>query len=82
VIVDGAVYIPLLTVPTAGDSDQLTPVLVVPLIVAENCFDCPALNDTAVGESNIETEELGVNEMVAVAVLVASAALMAVSITD
>ena len=70
----------MLTVPTAGESDQLTPVLVVPLTEATNCADWPPLNDTLVGDSETVIAG-GTREMVAVADLVPSAALTAVTVT-
>ena len=37
------------TVPTAGLTDQVTPVLVVPLTAAVNCWFCETLSDAVVG---------------------------------
>jgi hypothetical protein len=65
-------------VPTAGLSDQVTAVLVVPVTVAENCWVCEAVSDTVVGVT--ETATTGTSVTVAVAVLVASAALVAVMV--
>ena len=72
----------MLTVPTAGESDQLTPVLVVPVTEATNCTDWPPLNDTLVGDTETLTAGAGgfrVTE--AEALLVASATLVAVNVT-
>ena len=50
VIVAGAVYKPAAdTVPTLGDKDQLTAVLVAPVTVAVNCWVCDSCNETAAG---------------------------------
>ena len=37
----GAVYNPFTTVPTAGDTDQVTLVFALPVTTAVNCCDCP-----------------------------------------
>lgn len=37
------------SVPTAGLTDQVTPVLVVPITAAVNCWLCEALSDAVVG---------------------------------
>jgi len=44
-IVAGAVYRPFSTAPTLGLSDQVTAVLELPLTVAVNCFDWPAVSE-------------------------------------
>ena len=64
--------------PTEGDIDQLTAVLLVPLTLAVIVVDCPPLSEALAGVSVMET---GVSEILAVAVLVASAALAAVMVT-
>jgi len=49
-IVAGAVYRPVLeSAPTAGLSDQVTLVLLVPVTVAVNCWLCEAVRFTEVG---------------------------------
>ena len=49
-IVAGAVYRPVLeSAPTAGLSDQVTLVLLVPVTVAVNCWVCEAVRFTEVG---------------------------------
>jgi hypothetical protein len=78
VIVAGAVYNPpLVTVPKFGDKTYITPVLLDPVTVALNCCVWFTLNDADVGASVIVT---GMSVMVAVAVLVLSAELVAVSV--
>ena len=78
----GAVYRPLLTVPTAGESDQVTPVLVVPLTEATNCTDWPPLNDALLGDSETAIAGGGgFRVMEDVSFLVASATLVAVNVT-
>ena len=78
----GAVYKPFVTVPIAGESDQLTPVLVLPLIFAVNCCDCAEERDAEVGVKEIATAGGGCEiDILAVAVLVGSAVLVAVSVT-
>jgi len=54
-IVAGAVYRPLTTVPKLGLSDQVTAVSELPLTVAANCFDWPAVRDGALGLSEMLT---------------------------
>ena len=74
----------MLTVPTAGVSDQLTPVFVVPPTVAVNCLDCPPEREAVVGDTPIVTEVagvVGIRDMVALADFDESAALVAVSVT-
>ena len=55
VIVDGALYSPLLTVPTCGETVHTTPVLEVPPIAAENCCDCPLPRAIELGDNEIVT---------------------------
>jgi hypothetical protein len=81
VIVAGAVYNPFVTVPIAGVSDQVTPVLVVPLTEAVNCCACPALTDVNVGNTDIKIGVGGVRDIVADAAFVGSAILVAVNMT-
>src|SRR5689334_4064475 len=55
---DGAVYSPvLLSVPTCGLSDQVTPRLLVPETVAVNCCVCEACRVAVVGLTWIPTPE-------------------------
>ena len=63
----------------AGDSDQFTLVLVVPVTDAVNCWDCPPESEIVDGES--VTPTAGTSEMTALALLVGSATLVAVNIT-
>jgi hypothetical protein len=60
--------------------DQFTAVLLDPVTVALSVVDCPLVSEAVVGVRLIETE--GVNEIFAVALLVLSAALVAVTVTD
>jgi hypothetical protein len=69
----------LVKVPTDGDSDQLTPVLLAPLTVAWMVVDCPPVSEAAEGVTVIDTE--GTNDIDALALLVPSAALVAVTVT-
>jgi hypothetical protein len=66
------------TAPTEGDTDHVTAVLLDPVTVPVNCCVCPALNVADVGETVIVT---GVSVTVALAFFVASAALVAVTVT-
>ena len=67
------------SVPTVGESDQFTPVLLDPVIVAVSVVDCPWESEAAEGETVMPT---GDNVIVALALLVASAALEAFTVTD
>ena len=69
----------MLTVPTDGDTDQFTLVLLVPLTVALSVVDCPPVRKADEGVTVIDTE--GVSHIDALAVLVPSAALAAVTVT-
>ena len=65
--------------PTWGEIDQVTEVLAEPVTVDENCWgDDEAVMLTLAGEAEIVTT--GRSVTVAVAVLVASAALVAVTV--
>jgi hypothetical protein len=55
-------------------------VLLDPLTVALNVADCPPVSEAVEGVIVIDTE--GVNEITALALLVLSAALVAVTVTD
>jgi hypothetical protein len=79
-MVAGAVYTPTAKVPSEGDIDQSTLVLLDPLTVALNVLDCPAVSEAEEGVMLIDTE--GVNDTMAVALLVLSAALVALTVTD
>jgi hypothetical protein len=79
-IVAGALYTPLDKVPTDGDIDQFTPVLLDPVTVALNVVDWPPVSEVVDGIIVIDTEP--VNEITALALLVLSAALVAVTVTD
>lgn len=65
--------------PTAGDSDQVTPVLVVPVTDAVNWLDCPAESEIVEGDTVIPT--VGTRAITALALLVVSATLVAVNVT-
>ena len=65
--------------PSAGDSDQVTPVLVVPVTETANCLDCPPESEIVDGDSVIPT--VGTSEIAALALLLLSAALVAVKVT-
>ncbi len=73
-IVAGAVYTPLDKVPTDGDMDQVTLVLLDPVTVATKVEDFPPVSDAEVGETVIAT---GTKDIAAVALLLVSAALTA-----
>jgi hypothetical protein len=77
-IVAGAVYTPLTMVPTAGLRDQVSAVLLVPVTEAPNVADAPAPSDVEAGPIVTAT---GVRDTQALAVLVVSAALVAVTVT-
>jgi hypothetical protein len=62
-----------------GDSDHVVPVLVVPVTVALKSAVCPAERLTEVGDRLTPT--VGDNDTVPDAVLVESAALIAVTVT-
>ena len=79
-MVAGAVYTPAARVPTDGDIDQFTLVLADPLTVALNVLDCPPVSEADEGVMLIDTEAF--NDTVAVALLVPSAALVALTVTD
>ena len=76
--VAGAVYSPLTMVPTAGTSDQVSAVLLVPVTEALKVVAAPALSDTEAGP---RVTAIGVRDTVALAVFVVSAALVAVTVT-
>ena len=88
----GAVYNPLLTVPTLGLRDQVTAVLELPLTVAVNCFDCPPFNEALLGLRVILTLDgggvvtagvmAGPSRTVALADLVGSTRLVAMMVTS
>ena len=65
--------------PKAGLIDQVTAVLLVPLTVAVNVWFCDGCKETEDGVN--ETTTGGVRVMVAVADLVGSATLVAVTVT-
>ena len=77
-IVAGAVYTPPAIVPTEGEMDQFTPVLLDPLTVAISVADCPPVSDAVAGDTVMET---GTRVILALTVLVGSAALAAVTVT-
>jgi hypothetical protein len=74
-MVAGAVYTPFTIVPAAGLSDQVTAVLLVPVTEALKVADAEAANETEAGPIVTAT---GVKDTVALAVLVESAALVAI----
>ena len=67
---------PLVSVPTCGLKDHVTPMTVEPLTLATNVLDCPGPSDTD-GEIVIDT---GTRVTTVLAVLVVSAAAVAVTI--
>jgi hypothetical protein len=67
------------TVPTAGFTDQVNPVFDDPLTVAENCWVWDALREAVNGVR--ETVAGGARAMLALADLVVSAALVALTVT-
>src|SRR5205823_324212 len=78
--VEGAVYRPAAeTEPTAGVTDQVTAVFDAFATVAVNCWVCSGPRDTAGGVT--DTFTVATSVMVAAADLVASAALVAVTVT-
>ncbi len=77
-IVGGAVYSPLIIEPMLGDINQLTPVLSVPLTVAVKWLDPLPLSEIDDGDSVMAT---GASVTVALADLVGSAMLVALTIT-
>ena len=69
-------------VPTAGESDQVTLVLLDPATVGTMVADCPPLSEAEVGDTEMETTVAGgTSDIDALAFLVASAALVAVTVT-
>jgi hypothetical protein len=77
-IVAGAVYTPFAMVPAAGLSDQVTALLPVPVTEALKVADAATPSDTEAGPIVTPT---GVRDTRALAVLVESAALVAVTVT-
>ena len=63
--------------PTAGLNDQFTPVFVVPVTELLNCTDWPPVSDELAGVVVMLT---GTSDAVALAVLLGSAALVAVTV--
>ena len=60
----------------------MTPRLLVPLTVAVRVVDCPPVSEAVAGVTIIETGVLGgTNDTIALALLVASAALVAFTVT-
>jgi hypothetical protein len=80
-IVAGAVYTPLDNVPTDGDMDQVTLVLVDPVTLAFKVVDCPPVREAEAGVMVIATVAEGFKETDACAFFVGSAALIAVTVT-
>jgi hypothetical protein len=76
-MVAGAVYTPFTMVPTAGLSDQVTAPLLVPVTEELKVADAPPPSDTEAGPIVTAT---GVRDTRALAVLVESAALVAVTV--
>ena len=74
----GAVYTPFTIVPAAGFKDQVTAVLLVPVTVAAKVADPPSPSDTEAGPTVTPT---GCNDTMALADLVESATLVAVTVT-
>lgn len=78
-IVTGAVYTPFVIVPTDGASDHVTAVVVVPPMDAVNWVDWPPVREVEEGVSAAPT--VGTREIVALALFVASAELVTVTVT-
>src|SRR5450755_5162196 len=78
-IVTGAVYTPFVIVPTRGSSVHVTAVVDVPASEALNWVDWPPVREIEEGVSAIPT--VGTSVIVALAVLVASLKLAAVTVT-
>jgi hypothetical protein len=74
----GAVYVPFTNVPTLGFIDQVTAVLLVPVTEALKVADAPAPSATEPGPTVTPT---GCSETAALAVFVASAELVAITVT-
>jgi hypothetical protein len=78
-IVTGAVYTPFVIVPTRGASVHVTAVVDVPANAAMNWVDWPPVRDIEEGVSAMPT--VGTSVIVALALLVASLKLAAVTVT-
>lgn len=79
----GAVYNPVREIePTAGEMLHKTSVLLEPVTTAWNCCVAPNLTNMFVGETETVTGCVAVTVTVALAVLVDSATLTAVSVVD
>ena len=69
-------------VPTAGDLDQVTLVLLEPVTVACNVVDCPPVSEAVEGVTEMETAgAVGTSDIAAVSLLVESARLVAFTVT-
>jgi hypothetical protein len=68
-------------VPTEGEMDQFTLVLLDPLTVAFSVADCPPVSDALEGVTEMDTTGVATSDMAALAVLVGSAALEAFTVT-
>ena len=71
-------YTPFTIVPSAGDADHVTAVLLLPVTDAAKVADLPAASDTLGGPTVTAT---GCNVTVALAVCEVSATLVAVTVT-
>ena len=67
-----------MTVPTAGLKDQLTDVLLVPVTEAAKVAEAPPPNEAVDGPTVTAT---GIKDTVALAILLGSAALVAITVT-
>ena len=77
----GAVYTPFAKLPTGGAKLQATPRLLVPFRIALIVVDCPAVNEAVAGVTEMETAgAAGTRDIAAVALLVASAPLVACTV--
>jgi hypothetical protein len=64
VTAEGAVYTPEAeTVPSAGETDQLTAVFAVPVTLAVNCWLRDAIRVALTGSMETDTEPTGMTEM-------------------
>jgi len=80
VIVEGALYIPFVTVPIAGVTDQATAVFELPVTDAENCIDWLGDSDAEEGDMDTDTG-LGCSMTEALAVAPGASELVAINVT-
>ncbi|HYL36160.1 MAG TPA: hypothetical protein VEV17_09640 [Bryobacteraceae bacterium] len=66
--------------PEEGETDHDTAELLRFVTVAENCVDCPPVNDTEEGET--ETDPVGINWTTALAVAGTPLVVVAITVTE